>query len=261
MTLTIETFIEKLEAKVPLSLSIPSDNNGLKIGNPNAALHKIVGTLELTAEVVEYAIEQNIDLICLHHDPLYVPLKYIRTDVKHTELIMKLISHNIAVYVAHTNLDAVTGGVNEMMYQLLLGETPKILDPSSHIGRYGSLKKPMVLSDYLKDIIKPKQNTARIIATDSTKMISKIAVVSGSGSDFYQLAKNAHVDLFITGDIDYHTAMSAQEDEFAVLDIGHDYERIVEKVWSQLFWAIKKENDYDFSISDKEFTFIPWKNV
>ena len=261
MTITIETFIEKLETKVPLSLSIPSDNNGLKIGNPHTILHKIVGTLELTDEVVSYAIEENIDLICLHHDPLYVPLKYIRTDVKHTELIMKLISHNIAVYVAHTNLDAIPGGLNEMMYQTLLGEKPEILDPSSNIGRYGSLKTPMALNDYLNDIIQPKQNTARIIASDSQKLISKIAVVSGSGSDFYQLARNAHVDLFITGDIDYHTAMSAREDDFAVLDIGHDYERIVEKVWLQLFFAIKKENDYDFSISEKEFTFIPWENV
>ena len=49
----------------------------------------------------------------------------------------------------------------------------------------------------------------------------KIGLCTGAGSEFIHAAKEAGCDLFITGDVKYHTAQTAKEMGLNVLDIGH----------------------------------------
>ena len=52
-------------------------------------------------------------------------------------------------------------------------------------------------------------------------LINKIAVVTGNGSEFFQLAKSKGCDILITGDLKYHQAMDALDIDMALLDFGH----------------------------------------
>ena len=59
--------------------------------------------------------------------------------------------------------------------------------------------------------------------------IDKVAVVGGSGGKFIKNAKNMDVDLLITGDVTYHTALDALDLGVSVLDIGHHSEAVMKE--------------------------------
>ncbi len=53
------------------------------------------------------------------------------------------------------------------------------------------------------------------------KEFKHIAILGGSGSVGLSYALKNHVDLFITGELDYHDLLLAQEEELAILLLGH----------------------------------------
>lgn len=95
-------------------------------------------------------------------------------------------------------------------------------------GRIGYLKKRLKLEE-LSLIIKEKLecDTIRIYG-DKEKSIDKVAICSGSGSDFIKEAYENNVDVFITGDIKYHDAQQAMELDIPIIDANHyDTEKII----------------------------------
>ncbi|MGL5042847.1 MAG: Nif3-like dinuclear metal center hexameric protein [Culicoidibacterales bacterium] len=261
MSVKLGDLIRELEIRIPLYLSDKADNNGLKIGSLDTEIEVIMGTLELTREVLNFAIEKKVDAIFVHHDPIYFPLKVLNFDDAHTSLLVELIKNNIALYVAHTNMDAADRGLNEYMYQKLGGLDSQILDETSKIGRYGFLGEEVPLNKYIRKVILPYTDEIKVISNNENHIIRKIAVVSGSGGDFYRQAVMQKVDLFITGDIGYHLAMQAKEDNLAIIDIGHNFEKIVEEVWDRIFSEIKQEAKLDLIIETADFSFTPWKTM
>jgi dinuclear metal center YbgI/SA1388 family protein len=88
-------------------LAMDWDNVGLQLGLPDNMVNKVMLTLDVTSNAVEYAIKNNIDMIISHHPLIFRSLKKI-TDRN----MIQLIKNDIAVYCAHTNLDVVKKGVN-----------------------------------------------------------------------------------------------------------------------------------------------------
>jgi len=255
----LETLIAAYEEKVPSSLALPSDRNGLKLGQTKQNVHKVFGCLELTRAVVEFAIASNVDCIFVHHDPFYIPLSNLRTDDAHSELILSLIRHDIALYVSHTNLDIVDNGLNDYIFQRLGGLEPHILDVTTGIGRLGSLAVALNLDAYIDTFVKPVQQNFRLITNNTKVSIQTFALVNGSGARMLPQAIDADVDLFITGDVDYHTAMSAREYNIPVIDIGHDIEYLVRDVFTNILTTIKAEHAARFIVIDAPlFDFCPW---
>ncbi|WP_010097021.1 Nif3-like dinuclear metal center hexameric protein [Ornithinibacillus scapharcae] len=108
-----------MEAWAPKSLAYDWDNVGLQVGSHNNPVKKIMVTLDVTEAVTDEAIKKDVDLIIAHHPLLFRPLKQINTDHFRGKIIQKLIQHDITVYAAHTNLDIASGGVNDMLADLL----------------------------------------------------------------------------------------------------------------------------------------------
>ncbi len=72
--------------------------------------------MDVTEAVAEEAIRVGADLIIAHHAIIFFrPLRNLQTDSPAGRLYEKLIKHDIAVYIAHTNLDVAEGGVNDLM--------------------------------------------------------------------------------------------------------------------------------------------------
>lgn len=114
-----ETVIQLMEQLAPKHYAVPDDRIGLQIGSLRKEINKALVALDVTPAVVEEAAELGAELIIAHHAPLYRPLKHLQTDTPEGALMASLIKNDIAVYVAHTNLDSADGGMNDWMAEAL----------------------------------------------------------------------------------------------------------------------------------------------
>ena len=87
------------------------------------------------------------------------------------------------------------------------------------IGRVG-VCDPIKVSDFISKL---KQffgiPYVRLVAKED-KMISKVALCSGSGGSFIGIAAT-QADLYITGDVSFHQAQEALSKGLVVVDVGH----------------------------------------
>lgn len=107
-----------MEEIAPTVLAESWDNVGFQIGDEHIEIDRIMVTLEVTEEVIDEAIEKNIDLIISHHPLIFKPLKQLTTKDPIQKMVMRLLNHNINLYVAHTNLDAASKGINWFLADL-----------------------------------------------------------------------------------------------------------------------------------------------
>ena len=119
MSVTVGEIVNVLNTWAPLSLKESWDNPGLLIGNPDETVDKLLVTLDVMMDTVDYAIEQGVTMIVSHHPVIFDGLKSLRTDTYNGAMYQKLLTHHIAVYSAHTNLDSADGGVNDVLAGLL----------------------------------------------------------------------------------------------------------------------------------------------
>lgn len=134
--LNIKEIVDFLDSVAPPALQESYDNAGLIVGHPEAEVATALVTIDVTEDVVDEAIEKNAGLIIAHHPVVFSGLKKItgRNYVERT--VLKAIKNDVAIYAAHTNLDAVTGGVNSKICEKLGLKNCRVLQPVS-----GQLKK------------------------------------------------------------------------------------------------------------------------
>ncbi|MFG6121084.1 Nif3-like dinuclear metal center hexameric protein [Thalassobacillus sp. B23F22_16] len=116
---TVKQVVEVFEQMSPKHLAYDWDKVGLQIGTMNQPVSNVMVTLDVLENVVDEAVERQIDLIISHHPVIFKPLGQINPDTPKGRVIQKLIKHDIAVYAAHTNLDIAEGGVNDALAEAL----------------------------------------------------------------------------------------------------------------------------------------------
>ena len=128
---------------------------------------------------------------------------------------------------AHTNLDSAPHGLNDLLAEKLKLKFVHPLiaakEDKTHqagLGRVGRLPKLLFSEflDFLSFQLKLKQ--FRYVG-DLNKLISTVAVMSGSGGDFYHHAKLKKADVLVSGDVKYHAALDALGEGICLVDIGH----------------------------------------
>ena len=127
MTLKLSEIIKKIEDWLPSKYAMPNDKIGLLTGSREQPIKRVLVTLDLDQRVLEEAIGGQVDLIFAHHNPFYAALNSFSSDSPKGKLLMGLIKNDIALYAAHTNLDSVDGGVNDILADLLSLENRSIL--------------------------------------------------------------------------------------------------------------------------------------
>ena len=125
--------IQLFEQFSPKQYAMEGDKIGLQIGRLNKPVHRVMIALDVLEEVVDEAIEKEVDLIIAHHPLIYRPLKNIMTDQMPGRMIEKLLKHDITVYAAHTNLDVAKGGVNDLLAEALELSNTEVLVPTHEI--------------------------------------------------------------------------------------------------------------------------------
>ncbi|BBH21262.1 GTP cyclohydrolase 1 type 2 [Paenibacillus baekrokdamisoli] len=334
-----QTIVQLMEQLAPKHYAVENDKIGLQLGTLQKEIKKILVALDVTDEVVDEAIKIGAELIIAHHAIIYRPLAKVDTSTIAGKLYEKLIKNDIAVYIAHTNLDVAEDGINDWMadmvgiandgrtcleevhtdklYKLVvfvpqshheqvlaaiwnagaggignyrscsfniegtgtflpgegthpfIGEKGRlervqeirvetIVPYSAHrkvvqamlkvhpyeevaydlypmdlkgrsfgLGRAGKLTAPIKLGGLI-DRVKEVFDVSMVrFVGDSEREIRKVAVLGGAGSKYIRHAMFAGADVLITGDIDYHTAQDALAAGLAIIDPGHNIEKIM----------------------------------
>lgn len=120
MFVTVKDIVAFMEGVAPGNLAESWDNTGLAIGDPDHRVKKVLVALDVLDSVIDEAIEIGADLILTHHPMLL--FKKINSITKNDVLgkkIYKLIENKVAALSAHTNLDIVKGGINDVLAELI----------------------------------------------------------------------------------------------------------------------------------------------
>lgn len=135
MTITVNTICQSMDAWAPQSLAYEWDKVGLQIGEPGTPVKRVLACLTITAAAAAKAEQWGADMIVAHHPIVFSALKTLRTDDPHTRLCLRLAARNIACFAAHTNLDVVPGGVNDLLAETLGLQEIVPLIPSPKAGQ------------------------------------------------------------------------------------------------------------------------------
>lgn len=101
----------------PPRFALEGDATGFQVGRDDGQVGKVLTTLDLTLEVAEEARDWGADLVVSHHAVIFRPLRNMRTDRFKGRILETLIKADVAVYVPHTALDVVEGGMNDHLAQ------------------------------------------------------------------------------------------------------------------------------------------------
>lgn len=217
---TVKDICNIMNSIAPEEYAEGFDNVGLLVGDKNAEVTGILLALDATAESVDLAVQNGCNMIVTHHPLIFSPLKSVTTDDAVGSVVYKLIQNGIALYSAHTNFDKVPGGTDDMLAEAVGIISPARLEENElGFGRLGNI--PPTTARELKDNLSPRLGASVITTADDNKPISTVATVAGSGGDFVELAIKNNVDLFITGEMNYHTALDAKRLGLDVMLCSH----------------------------------------
>jgi dinuclear metal center YbgI/SA1388 family protein len=106
-----------MDAIAPRRLAQEWDNSGLQIGNPDWPVKRILVALDPTLSVVQAACDRSIDLLVTHHPLIFKPIKSIDFKSPLGQIIDLATRHRLGIFCAHTNLDSVSGGLNDLFLE------------------------------------------------------------------------------------------------------------------------------------------------
>ena len=218
----VQMVAEVVNRLAPRRLAEEWDNPGLLIGDPTTEVKKIFVCLDVLDDKISQAIELDAQLIVAHHPLIFRAIKNVRFDLPLGNKIARLIKNNLAVFAAHTNLDTATGGVNDVLSEKIGLVDVKLLgEEEFSMCRLGNLKEPLTAADFARHV-KKVLNADNVRLVDAGNfLIRKVGVCGGAGADFIQKAKFFGAQAFVTGDVKYHDAQAAVENEIHVVDAGH----------------------------------------
>lgn len=136
MPVQCKQVMEAMERLAPRRLARDWDNVGLLVGDPEAKVGRALVTLTVTPEAVAAAVRLGAELIVSHHPLWLKPLRQVRLDSPAGRLLRQLLTQGIGVFAAHTNLDAVPGGVNACLAAALGLREWRVLQPWEYESLY-----------------------------------------------------------------------------------------------------------------------------
>lgn len=258
----IKEIIARYESYCPQELSLDGDISGLQFGSLEQDVKKMMISLDIRETTVAEAIAEGVNFILVKHAPIFKSIKDFK-DSPQIEIYKELIKHDIAVYVSHTNIDVVPDGLNDWFCNLLDIQDVTYLERTSAnhgIGRIGQVEK-QTFEDFTKKVKKVfNLPSLRMIRYNKDNpVIERVAICGGSGSSFYSRAIEKEADVYITGDIYYHTAQEMLTNGLLALDPGHYIEVLFVEKLLEKFNQWKSEDKWDLDIIGSQVSTNPFE--
>ena len=212
--------VKKLDSIAPFDTAESYDNVGLLVGDRFDRVSKALVCLDITVDVLDEAKHSDVNLVISHHPVIFDSLKSVTK--QNSGIVYDMIRHGISGIAVHTNLDIALGGVNDvLMSKLCLGNRRGLcsVDDMS-MGCVGELDRYMS-ADEFGLYVKEKLGANGIRYTAGERKIKTVAVCCGSGGFAMEMAMQSRADAFVTGDVKHDVFVTAQNQNFTLVDAGH----------------------------------------
>lgn len=233
--MTVGQIIEAIEQAAPRCLQEQWDNSGLICGSPRQECRGVMVCLDVTPSVVSQAIETGCNLIVSHHPLIFKGIKAVSDTTVQGEALIMAIKSDIAVYSAHTSLDNAPApwGVSHEMARLLGAEVESVISPTG-TGVFAKLSAPATPLAFLEQVKKTFDAKGVRHSVIPNRMISKIALGSGSCGFLIPDAIYAGADAIVTSDVRYHDFLDYGKQIF-IVDLTHfDTEKITKAIFRRI---------------------------
>ena len=206
-----------LDRLAPLRYAESWDNVGLLVGDPDADIRRVLVTVDYSALVADEAHAHGAELVVAYHPPMFAPVKR----VPHDALWADAVRRGIALYSPHTSLDVALDGTNDFLADTCgvtregrrplrpFAGKPGAVEPDGiGLGRVGDIA-PEPLAKIVERL-KPALGLDYVLVAGSLDaIVSRVAVAAGAGGELLGDAVRARAELFVTGEIRHHDALSA----------------------------------------------------
>lgn len=226
---TVNDIVIEIEKIAKPQYAYEWDNCGLLAGNKSDYVQKVLVSLDITKEVVEEAIENNCQMIISHHPLIFKAVKNLAVDTYEGEILSLLYKNNISLYCAHTSLDICENGVNDALCEILkinnviVPEERTVNGENISCARCGKLPETLTKSELI-DYVKENTGSTDLKYYLEDKKYNYIGLCSGAGEEYAFDLKE--VDVFLTGEIKYHTALELKRQNISFIAAGHYYTEV-----------------------------------
>ena len=192
--------------------------NGLQVEN-SGAISKIAAAVDACQFSIDRSVEAQCDLLIVHHGLFWSGPEPLTG--RHGRRVRSLVRGDLALYSAHLPLDCHPVVGNNPLLARALGLTDCVPFGDYRgfpIGIVGRLDSPL---DALVERIREVVGGQPLAIAAGPRRASRVAVVSGAGSDLLSEARDAGVDTFVTGEGPHHTFFNAEEWGLNLIYAGH----------------------------------------
>jgi len=223
----LETVIDRQQLMLHLENLLQSRRirdycpNGLQVEGRERIQHIVTGVTASQA-LIEEAIELGADTLLVHHGYFWKGEDQRVIGIK-KERLKALLEHDINLIAYHLPLDVHPElGNNAQLADLLELETTGPIDPldPSTPGSIGKLPKAMTAAEFSIWIAEKLDRTPLHIGEDED-IVETVAWCTGGAQSYLQLAVDAGVDAFITGEINEPAVHLARETGTHFYSAGH----------------------------------------
>ena len=176
----------------------------------------VLTTLDITAAVVQEAVENDCQLIVSHHPVIFHPLKPAGAE----DVPALLMKNGISAICMHTNLDAAPGGVNDTLCgspRHAAGGPPQV---SPRTAAASALMEPTTVQA-AGPLLRRHAAQRRAGTWNAASPVTCLAEVSGAGGSYLQEAIDAGADCLVTGEAAHHIALLAKQKGVGLVVAGH----------------------------------------
>lgn len=229
MHTTLADVVRVLDDLYPPSTAQSWDQVGLVAGDLTQPVRRIHFAVDPTLAVIEEARALGADLVVTHHPLLLRGIHSVATSGAKGASVTALVVHDIALYVAHTNADVASPGVNDALAQACgLGDVePLAIVDGQPLGRVGRLAQPVSLAEFTRSLyaaLPPSPGGLRV-AGPADAPVERVAVMGGAGDDLFDHVRASGADVYVTADLRHHPVLEAREESRGgppyVIDAGH----------------------------------------
>jgi len=227
---TVNEIYRYLDTLAPFRLQMDFDNAGFLVGRGEAAVRRVLVSLDITEAVVREASELGAELIVSHHPVIFHPARSITDADPVGRILLALTENHIAAICAHTNLDVANGGVNDALARRLeLNDlkpfeiTNQEADGSVYaLGRIGTASGTHKESlPQFAAFVKDRLGANGVRYVDAGRSVRQVAVGGGACGDMVSQAAAMGCDTFVTSDVKYNQFLDARALGVNLIDAGH----------------------------------------
>lgn len=225
VAMQVHDLVAAMEALAPVRYAEPWDNVGLLIGDPEATVHRVLLAVDYTHAVAAEAAAEGCDAVVAYHPVIFKDLKRVLAGSS----VWDAVRAGVAVYSPHTALDIAPGGTNDVLAEALGLTRCRPLRPlpgrggenlGLGMGRVGTLVP--VARATLVDQVKNALGLTHLLVAGPTEGEARTgAVGAGACGDLLHDVIAQGVDVYLTGELRHHDALTAAAAGVTVLCTLH----------------------------------------